>query len=543
MLAALLILFAAQVAYLIRAKSPTTDEVPFHLVNGYVNMKTRDFRMSPVQPPLIREWMGLPWLSLPLKLNLTKESWANADSAHFCEEFFYKDNRPYADRLLYMARGMILVLALALALFVFFWARYLYGERSALASTALFTFSPMILAHSALGTVDVGATFFFFLAVYLLHRHFRQKDGYYFPWLAAGALGLALAAKFTATLLLPVFLVLLIMERGIFRAVFTYTGVLLVAFFVVWTAYFYETKPLLQGVPRVEEKVGYISAISDALTGGDEQTRLKLITAAHEMPIPLSSWVLGLAGSVRERRTPNGHFFLGHWREAGTEHTGKWYFYLFGFLVKSTLGFLVLVAVRKAAFFLTPRRDDLYQVLPVVIVFTAACFDTSWRGSRYLLPAIPFLCVWAGGVFRIFTDRAVLWLCGAALAAHMMASSLQFPYPQSYFNALVGGPSEGWRYLRDSDLDWGQELKNFAGWVKENDIPRIKTYLFGSRDEDFYGIPHVAVDPEELKSPRREIYAISTFYLAHFDWTETIRPTHKIGNAIFIYDFRGNVAS
>ncbi|HTL70422.1 MAG TPA: glycosyltransferase family 39 protein [Candidatus Eisenbacteria bacterium] len=541
-LAALLLVFAAQAGWLIRAKSPSTDEVPFHLCNGYVDLLTRDFRMSPVQPPLIREWMGLPWLLIRPKLDLEKDSWKNADSAPFCTEFFYKDNRAIADRLLYSARAMVLLLGLALAVAVYLWARTLYGERAALASVALFTFSPMMLAHSALGTVDVGAAVFFFLSVFLLHRHFLGGgDG--FPWAASVALGLALAAKFTAVLLLPVFLILLVSELGIWRGLARYSGVVFVAFMVTWSAYFFEFKPLLAGVPRVEEKEGYIAAIADKFTGMDPAAREKLIYAAHHVPMPLASWALGLAGTVRERRTPNGHFFLGHWREAGTDHTGKWYFYLFGFLVKSTLGFLVLLAARKAALFLMPRRDDLYQVLPAVFVIAASCFDTSWRGSRYLMPAIPFLCVWAGGVFRIFTSRTVLVPCAAALAAHVAASAAQFPYPQQYFNALVGGPSQGWRYLRDSDLDWGQELKTFAAWARRHQVTRVKTYLFGSRDEDFYGIPHVDVEEAEYRAPRRELYAISTFYLSHFDWTAAATPTDTVGHAIFIYDFRGKGAS
>ena len=38
----------------------------------------------------------------------------------------------------------------------------------------------------------------------------------------------------------------------------------------------------------------------------------------------------------------------------------------------------------------------------------------------------------------------------------MLSSALVYPYELSYFNELVGGPTGGYRYLVNSNLDWGQ---------------------------------------------------------------------------------------
>jgi len=48
------------------------------------------------------------------------------------------------------------------------------------------------------------------------------------------------------------------------------------------------------------------------------------------------------------------------------------------------------------------------------------------------------------------------------------------PYYLTYFNQAVGGPSGGYRYVVDSNLDWGQDLKRFSNWVKENDIAYLE---------------------------------------------------------------------
>ena len=84
------------------------------MVNGYVYLKTHDYRMSPANPPLIRQWMALPWLAIRPKLDLEKRSWKEADSVPFAREFFYKDNRAIADRLLFSSRFMVLLLGVLL---------------------------------------------------------------------------------------------------------------------------------------------------------------------------------------------------------------------------------------------------------------------------------------------------------------------------------------------------------------------------------------------------------------------------------------------
>ena len=67
----------------------------FHTVNGYVNLKTQDFRMSPASPPLVREWMAWSWLFKNPSLDLGGRAWEEADSTAFGMKFFYDDILPY----------------------------------------------------------------------------------------------------------------------------------------------------------------------------------------------------------------------------------------------------------------------------------------------------------------------------------------------------------------------------------------------------------------------------------------------------------------
>ena len=209
---ALILLFFCQGLFLIQDTSPTTDEVAFHLVNGYVFLKTHDYRMSPANPPLIREWMALPWLVINPKLDLNKEAWRQADSVPFSLDFFYKDNRSIADFLLYSSRFMILLLGMALAVLIFIWSKKLYGMWGGIVSLTLYTLCPSFLAHSTFATIDVGSAFFFMLSAYLFYRYLEEGENRALFSLAF-SMGLMFAAKTTTLFFGPIFLLLIFSEE------------------------------------------------------------------------------------------------------------------------------------------------------------------------------------------------------------------------------------------------------------------------------------------------------------------------------------------
>jgi hypothetical protein len=557
-LVALLAFFAARTLFLIFDKSETTDEVSFHAVNGYAYLVTRDFRMSPATPPLAREWMALPWLLARPAFHTDKPSWEAADSVPFAVEFFYGENRGSARLLLALSRLMVWVLAMGLAAAVFAWGRALFGTGAGLLGLGFLAFCPTTAAHSALATVDVPAALFYFLTAAFLYAALERPSGPRFPAAAAAALGLGLAVKYTAVLLVPVFLVLCVRRAGWARGLGWTAAALGVALGVVWAAYFFETKPLLAGVPRVDEKIGYITRISDALTFGNAGARDFFTRTALNVPVPLASWLLGLAGIARSHQADYLHFFRGEWIQGGV-----WYHYLFAFAVKTPLGFLAALAARALV-----RRGaaDLYLLLPAGVLFAATLFDTTGVGIRYLLPALPLLFVWAGGLWPAPGEApppvsapsaprsarngvaetgggeaaaaARRAACGFLLGAHALSSLGQFGSPIAYFNALAGGPREGHRFLRYSDLDWGQELRNLGRYARREGIPEVRTYLFGTTDAAFHGIREARADDSDFRAPRPAVYAISANYFDRFEWTKGLEPTARIGHAIFVYDMR-----
>ena len=118
-------------------------------------------------------------------------------------------------------------------------------------------------------------------------------------------------------------------------------------------------------------------------------------------------------------------------------------------------------------------------------------------GIRYLLPIFPLLFVW---VSRIVPDywpnrlRRVLLI--ALLGWQMWAALSTFPNYIPYFNELAGGARRGTDILDDSNVDWGQALKQAAAYVKEKGIDNVVVCSFSPFDNPpYYGLPPTSRHP------------------------------------------------
>ena len=196
-------------------KSATWDE-PQHLITGYAMLAHRDYRIDPEHPPLLRMWAALPLMfDGTVKLDSTiidqldPGYWVGMGQFKYAHHSLYKQND--ADRLLYRARFMVVLLGVGLGVLLFSWARELFGFWTAVVVLTLYCLEPNLLAHASLVTTDFGATCFMFGTLYFLWRFSRQRS-------VANAAGsnlfftLAMVSKFTVIMLAPVIVVLLMVD-------------------------------------------------------------------------------------------------------------------------------------------------------------------------------------------------------------------------------------------------------------------------------------------------------------------------------------------
>jgi hypothetical protein len=525
----LLVVFIAQGIFFIRANSQTVDEAT-HLAAGYSYLARRDFRLNPGHPPLTKELQALPlFLGYRLPFNPDPQHWSEGDDYAIGYQFLYKSRLP-ADRMLALSRLPNLFLGVVLITVIGWWAYRLWGSPAAMVAMALASLEPNLVAHSSLVTTDLGVTLFIFLTVYLLWQYLNSPT-----WLllvATGiSAGMALLSKLSAILLPPVIVL------------------------IVGASVFFGSEPYLLPQKETQHQPMRKLLLQTAVT-------LCLIVFFALLTIPsayffqgFSSWLHGLEMVLMHTQGGHAAFFLGEY-----SYQGWWNYFLIAFLIKTPIGSLLLIAA-SLIFYRAGnplrRREAIFLLLPVVVIFLTTTQAKVNIGLRHILPVYPFLFVLASRFATVhFRSRWLMPLVVGMLVAFTAMSSLRIaPHQLAYFNEMVGGPDQGYRYLSDSNLDWGQDLKGLKTYMEKEKLPIIYLSYFGTAPPDYYGIRYQYVagkgtlewPPPSDKVPAdaaRKILAISVYNLQDvstpdeplFRWLWVRQPVAKIGYSIFIYD-------
>jgi len=258
------------------------------------------------------------------------------------------------------------------------------------------------------------------------------------------------------------------------------------------------------------------------------------------------------------------HFEGGHAAFLIGQHstTGWWYYFLVAFALKTPLPLMALATAGLAGL-RRQRRDLAFLCLPPLVIFAASLFSRVNIGYRYLLPMLPFLFVLASGISPIayrntqHAIRSTRYAINAVLIGwHVLGSVYLYPHYLAYFNELAGGPDNGWRYLVDSNIDWGQDLPGLHAYMETQGLDRVHFSWFGDAPPERYGVHYVPLPSWPLfaeepwhrvyhpQRPAPGVYAISAthlqgVYLPDPDtcaWFREREPMAKIGYSIFVYE-------
>jgi 4-amino-4-deoxy-L-arabinose transferase-like glycosyltransferase len=523
----LLALFFAQGWLFIRAHAQTYDEA-VHLAAGYSYLATGDFRLDAEHPPLVKALQALPlFIGYRLPFDPDPRLWQDAQGFLIGRDFLYGSAVP-ADRMLTLARLVNLLLGGWLLVIVGWWAFRLWGRGAALAALALGSFDPNLIAHSSLVTTDVGVSAFMLSTVYLLWEYVQAPR---WGLLAATGLsaGVALVSKFSALLLVPILFLIAVLLIGTDRSLVVPRG----------TTPHWPRHRLIHATSTV----GIILAVS------------ALVIPAVYLFEGWGPWLSGLRHLLAIAQAGRSSFYMGEY-----SYEGWWSYYLGAFLLKTPLGTLALVVL---ALGLQTARARLtwpaavFLLSPVIVVFAVTTQSRVAVGLRYILPVYPFLFVLAGRVATVpwRRSRLAVGLAYASLLVAVLSSLRVSPHQLAYFNELVGGPDRGYRYLLDSNLDWGQDLKGVRAYMDREKLPIIYLSYFGTAPPAYYGIRHqfvpgswplewpIQTETVPLDAPRK-ILAISAnnlqdlFHSSHplFEWLRAREPIATIGHSIFVYD-------
>lgn len=310
----------------------------------------------------------------------------------------------------------------------------------------------------------------------------------------------------------------------------------------------------------------------------------------HALIRPLGEYFLGVLMVMQRAAGGNTAYFLGE-----VSSNAWWYYFPVTYLFKEQLGLhlLALISILLAGVYIYKSRAKSFDsfvewicdnfTLATAGIFIIVYFAYSMRsnlniGVRHILPTFPFIYLlvsreivkwvkyvsiadpknfmeWMKSLYEKYIASAPKYiLVGIIVFWMFLEAVLAFPYYLSYFNELGGGPMNGYKYVVDSNYDWGQDLKRLRDFTEDSGIKKIRLDYFGggspayylngvfepwqsSKGEPYYG-DWFAVSATNLESAQG--LPIKGFVKSPADsygWLKDKTPIARAGTSIFIYKF------
>ncbi|MCI0416419.1 glycosyltransferase family 39 protein [bacterium] len=542
----LIALFAVQAFGSLFFKSATVDEV-LYIPAGYAYLKSGSFMLNPETPPLPRILCGIPLLFLKINYNPKDSLPAYQDRYHWAFRFLFWQNSEVAGKMIFFSRIPTILLGMALLGVIYTWSHRLFGPAAGIFSLTLAVLEPNLIAHSSLATTDLytaAMIFFTVFSFWVWRQNPDQRKALLFPGLF---LGLSLLSKSSAWLIVPVLFVLLWIRDSqnnspnITKNVIRFVAILFLSVLVINSVF------LFRGA--FVDKGELISFMLKERAGQFWPVRVVLFFFPKLYSFSVLFNLAQSMGGVH----PFPFYLNGEY-----SYSGFWNYFFVTFILKTPLPFLLAFVASLP--FLFKLRQSWFILLPLVFFLLYFSFlNRLDLGLRYVLPIYAFLLVAAGALIpplqriargKILVILLVLWSVVTAVRI--------YPHHLAYFNELCGGSSKGYKYLVDSNLDWGQDLVLLKSYMERNGVKGIRLSYYGMSDPEYYGIkyrylPSPKFQPwtqrhrkEENFALEKGLYAISAtnvagIFLDNWDTYQYFRnkePIDSIGYSILIYEIK-----
>lgn len=606
------------VSLLLSYQESTTMDEKAHIPAGYSYVKYQDMRINPEHPPLLKNLAGLPLLFLSPAPVMPKtdplwESGDYLDPAKFPEsegrartwglaqwafgDKILHENGNDANAITFWSRFPMILVSLLLGFFIYRWTRELAGTVAGLFAALLYFFNPNIIAHSHYVTTDVGIAAFIFLSFFYFVRFLREPNwkNVFFSGLF---LGLAQLAKFSAVLLFPIFGMFAVLAglvatvplvpgawkerlKNAFVYGLKYGVSVAICFVTIWILYV----PNTWNMPgEVIAEIARAQFPNDRAVGRIAESTV-IFMSENAVLKPLAEYFLGLFMVFARVAGGNTYYFLGY----VSNQASPWYFPVV-FMLKETLPMLFLMLLTAGytlwralrtltqetfsswtGLLTTLLRERMTQVLMVFFILFYSYVSITGNlniGFRHLFPILPFIFVLvAKVVFDIIkryehepgTQRILGWVTGGIAFIVIAIPVLSYPSYLSYFNPIAGGHENGYRYVTDSNYDWGQDLKRLGEWVRQQNercalietsepcsVDKIRVDYFGGSNPRFH-LGDAYIPWHSHRAPESGWYAISIGFLMenlhkthspgeqNYEWLRDVEPVTRIGDSIFVF--------
>ena len=558
--AGLLLLMGINCLSVIARKSVTNDE-NIHIPAGYAHLVSRDFQFNNPHPPTPKILSALPLVFLHPS-ELSRDEWQDRDQdfERAAIDHFWFANSDRFESISFWARVPMIALTIVLGFVIFAFARRLFGARAAVLAVALFSLEPTILAHGRIVHTDIPSALGFVLFCFASYRYVTRPGLRQAVWLGL-ATGFAPLTKFSMVTLAPLALIgasglILFAPRLSLRrrsAIVHVAIVLGLSLLVINGAYFFHSRPF-SGTDA--------EWIAD--TFGSHATNIARSVRVLNHVVP-TDFLMGIYWQIHHSSEGHPAALFGQYSQFGW-----WYYFPAAFALKTTVPFLLcsVVALLWTVWQLATQRERgarlrfLFVLLPFLAFTTYVMTSRINIGVRYYLPAYPFLFIMSAALLDwLLRVPARRWIGPAAIASVLGWSAIEvvraYPNYVPYMNEITFAHPHWW-YLSDSNVEWGEDMRGLAGYLKAHDETNVRCALLGSYwPLQLYGIKYF--DEFADNQPPTKYLAIGASYLNgstvplgppgsgretderrvnYFDEYRQRTPEAIIGNSIYVYRLR-----
>jgi hypothetical protein len=427
------------------------------------------------------------------------------------------------------------------------------GAAAGVVAAALVSMVPEVLAHSAIAGCDQPFACSTMITVIALTRYGDRPTA--LRWLGVTlSVGFSWAIRHSAVLLIALAVLVHVASvqrrvwpmglagraRGLVRSAAAAVLLSCGAFLVLWAGDGFGVVSTSEAVDQRPSGSMARPAVNEALP--------------HSLQVPTS-----FASFLRQlNHQKYGHqaFLCGAKR-----WTGFRTYFPVAMALKTPLGLLALAIVAIARLGPLCRFSALCATL-LLLTWVVLIQSRVNIGVRYALVTYPLAAPFLARLFEPKRLRDRLWgpVVGAAVAWFAWASVSCHPHYLSYFNELGGGPSAGWLYLSDSNIDWGQDYGAMLSALKTRGIGEVTTAVFSTSTPADPAIrvaeipsrgpvPAVAASTRSIPQASGPPIPVFTRYVAvsatrlqrlysdaDLHWLWTRRLIERVGASIWIFD-------
>lgn len=511
-LAGILLVFHLTMSWIgTKRQSIVWDEIVYPAA-GLAQWKTGKIGINREHPFLSKLISSAPLLLINPRLPFDDQSWRDESSYRFGYKFVFGGDRD-PQHVVEASRCPMAFMSVASGIILFIWLYSLWGPVGAVGGLVCFVSTPVLASRSSLALLEMPQFFFLTLCLALWSEWVRKSRMSCY-WASCIAGGLAVACKLTALVIVGTMVVVESLRPALndsFKKKFGRALLWGIGVGVVFCSLYL---PWKDGWSSLKFALLFPFSIGDTYNtfywGGGLYPEAPSLLTWGAFFVKSPPFVLALAG-------------MGAWAwiKSGQERILFWAFVVFA----------------GAPF--------------VSVLFMKTALSTVQISAVYL-----FLAVLAGGIGARRWGR--LGRVGLILLAVGAVSDMAWSRanPLAYFNFFVGGKNQGYRWLADSDQDWGQWLPQLKSYWDEQGRPGLLLAYSGASDPSAYGLVFQDLvssalyvrEPRETEisiNEKRVLLAVGTKMLQSeprlFAWLQNnLKPIAQPDPCFFVYDLTGN---